>query len=81
MNPERLVHMANQISLYFESQPVREEAVAGILDHLKRFWDPRMRRAIVGELEAGGSELRELAHAAVTRLAAEQTAQAKKPAA
>lgn len=72
MSSERLVHMANQISLFFESQPVREEAVAGVLDHLKRFWDPRMRDAIVKHAESGGEGLRELAGAAVARLATER---------
>lgn len=72
MNIERLVSMVNQISLFFESQPVRDEAVAGVLDHVKRFWDPRMRDAIVRHLEAGGEGLRELARAAIVLLAAEK---------
>jgi formate dehydrogenase subunit delta len=74
MNSERLVHMANQISLFFESQPEREVAIAGIQDHLKRFWDPRMRDGIIGYVEAGGDGLRDLAHAAVMRLAADHKA-------
>jgi formate dehydrogenase subunit delta len=72
MNAERLVHMANQISLFFESQPTQEEAVAGVLDHLKRFWDPRMRAAIIACIETGGDGLREVARAAVVRLAADK---------
>lgn len=71
MNSERLVHMANQISLFFESQPEREVAIAGIQDHLKRFSDPRMRDGIIDYLEAGGDGLRDLARAAITRLAAD----------
>ncbi len=74
MNSERLVHMANQISLFFESQPEREVAIAGIQDHLKRFWDPRMRDGIVDHLEGGGDGLRDLARAAVMRLAADSKA-------
>jgi hypothetical protein len=37
MNRERLVHAANQISLFFEFATEREVAIAGIQDHLKRF--------------------------------------------
>jgi formate dehydrogenase subunit delta len=64
--------MANQISLFFESQPTRDEAVAGVFDHIRRFWDPRMRDAIIKHAESGDSDLREIAGAAVARLAAER---------
>ena len=71
MNIERLTQMANQISQFFESQPDHAEAVAGVADHLRRFWDPRMRREIIAHLGAGGADLRPLALEAVTRLADE----------
>ena len=38
----KLVYMANQIGKFFVSQG-DEQAVPGIADHLKKFWDPRMR--------------------------------------
>ena len=56
MSPEKLVYMANQIGKFFASQGA-DEAVAGTLDHLRKFWDPRMREAIVAYLEAGGEGL------------------------
>lgn len=56
MSPDRLVYMANQIGKYFESQH-RQNAADGIADHLKRFWDPSMRRAIVAHAEEGGAGL------------------------
>jgi hypothetical protein len=34
MEPEQMVHMANQIALFFASYP-KEEAVAAVTDHLK----------------------------------------------
>ncbi len=68
----RLVSMANQISQFFESQPSEEERVARVADHLTRFWDPRMRKAIVQHLAAGGEGLRDNARRAVERLAAAQ---------
>ena len=67
MNVERMVHDANQIALYFASYP-REEAIAGILDHLKKFWEKRMRQQIVDYVAHGGGGLHELAVEAVKRL-------------
>jgi len=70
---ERLITMANDIANFFQSEPDRAAAVEGVLNHLKRFWDPRMRRKIVAHLnERGGEGLSELARAAVTKLAASQ---------
>ena len=76
MNIERLTQMANQLSQFFESQPDHAEAVTGVADHLRRFWDPRMRKGIIEHVEAGGSDLRPLALEAVTRLASEAKAHA-----
>ena len=52
----RLVYMANQIGKFFVSQG-EEQAVPGIADHLKKFWDPRMRAQILKHLDAGGAGL------------------------
>ncbi len=49
-----MVHMANQIALFFASYP-KEEAVASITNHLKMFWEPRMRRQIIEYVAAGGA--------------------------
>src|ERR1700754_1221870 len=56
MSPDRLIHMANQIGKFFESQG-HEKAVPGIADHIHKFWDPRMRSAILAHLDAGGTGL------------------------
>lgn len=69
MNIEHLVKMANQIEDFFRSEPDHSAAIAGIENHLKRFWDPRMRKAIMQHVEEGGAGLGELAMAAVQRLA------------
>ena len=63
----KLVTMANQIGAFFASQGP-EEAVAGTLDHLKKFWEPRMRAAIVAHLRAGGEGLRPEVRLAVEEL-------------
>lgn len=39
---ERLVYMANQIATFFSTQP-HAEAVDGTRQHIRKFWDPRMR--------------------------------------
>ena len=68
---ERLVAMANDIANYFHSEPDRQLAVAGIADHITRFWEPRMRRKIIAHLgDHHGEGLNELAHEAVARLPA-----------
>jgi len=69
MDIERLVQMANDIGDYFASEPDRAIAIAGMVNHLERFWEPRMRRQIVAHLAAGGEGLAELPRAAVARLA------------
>ena len=52
--PAALVRMANQIGEFFESMPDRPEALAGLAEHIKKFWEPRMRRALLAHVDAGG---------------------------
>jgi formate dehydrogenase subunit delta len=56
MSPDRLIYMANQIGAFFRSQG-ESRAVPGITEHIKKFWDPRMRKAILAHLETGGAGL------------------------
>ncbi|MDE2167239.1 MAG: formate dehydrogenase subunit delta [Alphaproteobacteria bacterium] len=49
----KLAYMANQIGKFFAHQPA-DQAVDSIADHLLKFWDPRMRRAIVVHIEQSG---------------------------
>jgi len=73
MSHDKLVYMANQIGKFFAAQARHDEAQAvdGIETHLKKFWDPRMRREIVARLQAGEAEgLDPLPRRAVERLAA-----------
>lgn len=62
-----MVHMANQIANFFASYP-RDEAVAGVTDHLQKFWEPRMRKQIIEYVAQGGGGLHELALEAVKHL-------------
>jgi formate dehydrogenase subunit delta len=69
MNIERLVQMANDIANYFVVEPDAKEAVAGVANHLRRFWDPTMRQQLIAHAQAGGEGLSELARTAVMQLA------------
>ena len=51
-----LVYMANQIGKFFQSQG-HEKEVTGVADHIRKFWDPRMRKGIYAHLDAGGTGL------------------------
>ena len=56
MSPEKLVYMANQIGKFF-SHEGEDKAVADTADHIRQFWDPRMRKAIFEHVAAGGQGL------------------------
>jgi formate dehydrogenase subunit delta len=68
MKIERLIKMANDIGDFFNAESNKEIAAEGIKKHILRSWDPRMRREIVAYCQQDGSELSELARAAVSRL-------------
>ena len=68
MDVKRLNAMANDIAAYFASEPDREAAIAGIVNHIRKSWDPRMRRQITQQSADDAAGLIELARAAVDRL-------------
>lgn len=47
MQIDNLVHMANRIGQFFDAMPDRAEALEGIARHLRLYWEPGMRTAIV----------------------------------
>lgn len=53
METQQLVKMANRIGDFFEGMPDREQAKTDIANHLKKFWDPRMRKSIVQKMDGG----------------------------
>jgi formate dehydrogenase subunit delta len=75
---EKLAMMANQIA---RNMAVRgeAEAVAATADHIRRYWDPRMRAGIAAYLAEGG-RLEPIAEAAVRRLGAGAAAEPPTPA-
>ncbi|AOR67317.1 formate dehydrogenase [Burkholderia stabilis] len=56
MDTGHLIDMANQIGAFFESMPDRDEALTGIAEHIRRFWEPRMRRAFLAALDDPSGE-------------------------
>jgi formate dehydrogenase subunit delta len=56
MSPDRLIYMANQIGKFFKSQG-EAKAAAGVADHINKFWEPRMRSAILAHWQSGGQGL------------------------
>jgi formate dehydrogenase subunit delta len=57
MNNDNLINMANQIGVFYESMPDRSEAMRDMVTHLKKFWDPRMRRALLERVDSGNHGL------------------------
>jgi formate dehydrogenase subunit delta len=53
MSPDKLVDLANQIGRVLASES-DELALAGVVDHLQKYWNPRMRAMIIGYLARGG---------------------------
>ena len=76
--PAKLAYMANQIALHFAAQPGGAAAEA-TRDHLRSFWTPAMRRAIVAHAAAGGAELSPTAAKAVAMLKEATDAGLRKP--
>jgi formate dehydrogenase subunit delta len=70
MNAERLATMANDIANFFHAESDRQVAIDGVGNHLKKFWEPRMRKQIIAYAQSGQAhELNDLARAGVMKLA------------
>ena len=64
MSHDKLIRMANQIAIFFESKR-HDEGVAGIAAHINAYWEPRMRRHLFAVIDAGGEGLKPLLMEAV----------------
>ena len=73
MDKINLVKMANAIGAFFNAEPDRELAVAGIEQHIQKFWEPRMRSEIIDYLQQGGSDLMDIVAEAVRNLSDRQS--------
>jgi formate dehydrogenase subunit delta len=68
MDVQRLVAMANDIAAFFGSDPDPTAAADQVANHLKKFWEPRMREEIRRHVSAGGTGLSSIALQAVKKL-------------
>jgi formate dehydrogenase subunit delta len=48
---DNLVKMANQIGDFFGTMKDRRQSLEEIAAHLRRFWEPRMRTALLAHLD------------------------------
>ena len=68
MHVEQLIKMANQIGSFFEAMPDRAQALEDAAQHIKKFWEPRMRRELLAHLDSvGNAELNETMAQALAR--------------
>ncbi|HZB30650.1 MAG TPA: formate dehydrogenase subunit delta [Streptosporangiaceae bacterium] len=61
------VRLANDIAVQFAHLPFAE-GIERVATHMRQFWEPRMRKALLAYLDAGGPDLDPLAAAAAERL-------------
>lgn len=73
MNIGNLVVKANSIGDFFAAMPDRDAALADVADHIRKFWEPRMRRRFMDFVDAhpngrdGDVQLSPMVLEAVTR--------------
>jgi formate dehydrogenase subunit delta len=55
---QHLIQMANSIGDFFVAMPDADEAREDLATHIRRFWEPRMRRGIFEHIDnTGGAGL------------------------
>jgi formate dehydrogenase subunit delta len=65
---EHIVQMANDIGNFFRAETDRQVAIAGISNHINKFWTRRMRQKLLDHVAHGGEGLDELPQAAVAKV-------------
>ena len=72
---DRLIYMANQIGGFFATQG-HDKEVAGVADHVEKFWNSRMLKQIYAHIAEGGAGLQPPVKEALQMLERKQQAQA-----
>lgn len=75
MNTAKLVRMANDIAANFDCGLGRAREVAGVVDHIGRFWSPHMLDTMAQHMQAGDTGLSGLAEQALRELIQERQGQ------
>ena len=72
MNTDLMIKMLNEISAFFAGEDDPEQAARDIQNHVRRYWEPRMRAQLLEYFEQRkGAGLSELALKGVALLAKE----------
>jgi formate dehydrogenase subunit delta len=80
MNIDLLIKMTNEIGEFFAGAAEPQQAAQDVANHLRRFWEPRMRAQIISYYQQRqGAGLSDLAKNAVGLLAAAGPAGATQP--
>ena len=69
MDNNNLIKMANNIGAFFKSEPDRALAIQGVEQHIRNFWEPRMRKQIVEYSQTHQEELLDIVAEAVAHIA------------
>lgn len=69
MDVDKLVRMANQIAANFDGGRDESQAVAGVTDHICRFWSPLMREQLIAHWRKAPSDLSPRAALAIAAIA------------
>ncbi len=77
MNTAKLVRMANDIAANFDCGHDRAREVAGVVDHIGRFWSPYMLDAMARHMQSGDTGLSDLAEQALRELIEERSQSAE----
>ena len=72
MDNSNLIKMANNIGAFFKSEPDRALAVQGVEQHIRNFWEPRMRKQIIEYAQTSNNELMDIVAEAVSHIAKQQ---------
>ena len=69
-----MVAMANQIAKNLDYGSDKSIAIAGVVDHIRRFWSPLMLDEIAEFISTGEAELSTIAEQALAQLIEERQA-------
>jgi formate dehydrogenase subunit delta len=67
MSSAEVARLASDIAAQFAHRPVEQAAVA-TANHMRTFWDPRMRQELIDLVGADGDDLDPVVVAAATKL-------------
>lgn len=73
MKIEALIKMANEIAAFFEGEGGDGEAPEQLASHLRKFWEPRMRKEIIAYYQTDGGGLDDVALKGLALLASDKT--------